>query len=72
MYQYMLDNPDMLTSSNPEGVARVKNENYAFLMESTSIDYMAERECDITAVGGQLDDKGYGIAMRKSSFMLLC
>lgn len=60
-----MDNPDMLTSSNPEGVARVKNENYAFLMESTSIDYMAERECDITAVGGLLDDKGYAIAMRK-------
>ncbi|XP_026481358.1 glutamate receptor ionotropic, kainate 3-like [Ctenocephalides felis] len=67
MYQYMMDNPDMLTSSNPEGVARVKNENYAFLMESTSIDYMAERECDITAVGGLLDDKGYAIAMRKFS-----
>ncbi|XP_059617774.1 uncharacterized protein LOC132262512 [Phlebotomus argentipes] len=67
MYEYMNDNPDMLTSSNPEGLSRVKNENYAFLMESTSIEYITERDCDVTMVNGLLDDKGYGIAMRKNS-----
>lgn len=66
MYQYMTENPDLLTSSNPEGLNRVKTENYAFLMESTSIEYIIERECDVTQIGGLLDDKGYGIAMRKS------
>uniref|UniRef100_A0A1B0EVZ2 Ionotropic glutamate receptor C-terminal domain-containing protein n=1 Tax=Phlebotomus papatasi TaxID=29031 RepID=A0A1B0EVZ2_PHLPP len=35
MYKYMMDHPDMLTSSNSEGLSRVKSENYAFLMEST-------------------------------------
>lgn len=50
---------------------RVKDENYAFLMESTSIEYITERECDVTQVGGLLDDKGYGIAMRKSNTILL-
>lgn len=36
-------------------------------MESTSIEYLTERECDVTQIGGQLDEKGYGIAMRKNS-----
>lgn len=47
---------------------RVKSdsENYAFLMESTSIEYMVERNCDVAQVGGLLDSKGYGIAMKKS------
>ncbi|OWR43876.1 ionotropic glutamate receptor subunit ia, partial [Danaus plexippus plexippus] len=45
----------------------VKNENYAFLMESTSIEYMVERNCDVARVGGMLDSKGYGIAMKKNS-----
>ncbi|XP_058127389.1 glutamate receptor ionotropic, kainate 2-like [Anopheles ziemanni] len=67
MYKYMMDNVELLTSSNPEGLQRVKTENYAFLMESTSIEYIVERECDVTQIGGLLDDKGYGIAMRKNS-----
>ena len=32
--------------------------NYAFLMESTSIEYTIERNCDLTQVGGMLDSKG--------------
>lgn len=66
MWQFMSNHPEHLTSSNIEGVERVKTQNYAFLMESTSIEYTVERECDVTQVGGLLDDKGYGIAMRKS------
>ncbi|XP_055684020.1 glutamate receptor ionotropic, kainate 2-like [Lutzomyia longipalpis] len=67
MYKYMMEHPELLTNSNPEGLARVKSENYAFLMESTSIEYLTERECDVAQVNGLLDDKGYGIAMRKNS-----
>lgn len=66
MYKFMMDNPDLMTSSNPEGLERVQTEDYAFLMESTSIEYLAERHCDVAQVGGLLDDKGYGIAMPKS------
>lgn len=53
---------------------RVKSdtENYAFLMESTSIEYMVERNCDVAQVGGLLDSKGYGIAMKKSKHLLYC
>lgn len=40
-------------------------------MESTSIEYMVERNCDVAQVGGLLDSKGYGIAMKKSTYILL-
>lgn len=35
--------------------------SYAFLMESTSIEYVIERNCELTQVGGMLDSKGYGM-----------
>lgn len=56
----------VLTSGNDEGISKVLKENYAFFMESSSIEYIVERECDLAQIGGLLDQKGYGIAMRKS------
>ncbi|KAM8707036.1 hypothetical protein ACLKA7_011186 [Drosophila subpalustris] len=66
MYEFMKDNPEFMTNSNQEGVDRVENSNYAFLMESTTIEYITERRCTLTQVGALLDEKGYGIAMRKN------
>lgn len=37
-------------------------------MESTSIEYVIERNCELTQVGGMLDSKGYGIAMPPSKY----
>ncbi|EEC03257.1 glutamate receptor, putative, partial [Ixodes scapularis] len=51
-----------MVESNSEGVSRVLSEAYAFLMESTSIEYVAQRHCQLNQVGGLLDSKGYGIA----------
>lgn len=62
----MQENDDCLTPNNDIGVERVIKEKYAFLMESTSIEYEVERKCDLTQVGNLLDSKGYGIVMRKS------
>ncbi|KAJ8677720.1 hypothetical protein QAD02_013507 [Eretmocerus hayati] len=58
----------VFTKSNVEGVERVVKGrgSYAFLMESTSIEYVIERNCELTQVGGLLDSKGYGIAMPPS------
>ncbi|XP_043279384.1 glutamate receptor ionotropic, kainate 3-like isoform X2 [Venturia canescens] len=70
MFKYMEDNAaDVLTEDNDEGTERVydKNQNYAFLMESSSIQYIVQRACNLTQIGGLLDSKGYGIAMRKTS-----
>ncbi|XP_014297240.1 glutamate receptor ionotropic, kainate 2 isoform X2 [Microplitis demolitor] len=66
MYQYMKDHPEVMTVDNDEGRIRASNEDYAFLMESSMIDYVAQRDCNLTQIGGQLDNKGYGIAMRKN------
>jgi len=57
--------PSVFVQSNPEGIELVKKSNglYAFLMESTTIEYVIERECDTTQIGGLLDSKGYGIAL---------
>ncbi|VVC91834.1 unnamed protein product [Leptidea sinapis] len=53
--------------SNEEGIQKVMKEQYAFLAESTTIEYTIERNCEVTMVGEQLDSKGYGIAMKKNS-----
>lgn len=68
MYQYMMDNPSLLTADNDEGIIRVYSgaEDYAFIMESASIEYTIERKCNLTQVGAKLDDKNYGIGMSKS------
>ncbi|XP_011185912.1 glutamate receptor ionotropic, kainate 2 isoform X1 [Zeugodacus cucurbitae] len=67
MNEFMIKNPDLLFETNFQGVDRVKNgKNYAFLMESTSIEYNIVRECNLMKVGEPLDEKGYGIAMVKN------
>ncbi|KYN07195.1 Glutamate receptor, ionotropic kainate 2, partial [Cyphomyrmex costatus] len=70
MWATMVDSrPGVFTSSNDEGVDRVikGKRQYAFLMESTTIEYKMERNCDIIKIGGLIDNKGYGIAMPRNS-----
>lgn len=70
MHKYMMDNADeVLLAKNEDGVRKVQQENYAYFMESSSIEYIKERKCNVTQVGGLLDAKGYGIAMRKGWFI---
>ena len=61
--------PKVFTGSNNEGVKRVLESpgQYAFLMESNSISYQTERNCELTQIGGLLDSKGYGIAFTPGS-----
>ncbi len=63
MWNYMKANPDVFVKKNQDGIDRVKAESYAFLMESTTIDYTVQRECNLTQIGGLLDNKGYGIGL---------
>lgn len=57
--------PSVFTKDNNEGKDRVLKGKgmYAFLMESSSLEYITARECDVTQIGGLLDSKAYGIAM---------
>ncbi|XP_063622159.1 glutamate receptor ionotropic, kainate 2 isoform X2 [Cydia splendana] len=61
--------PSVFATTNKEGEERVMRGKggYAYLMESTTIEYVVERNCDLTQVGGMLDSKGYGIAMPPNS-----
>lgn len=67
VWEYIYKNPDVMVHDNNDGVERVEKENYAFFMESTSIEYITERKCKLGQVGRLLDEKGYGIAMQKDS-----
>ncbi|KAF5284017.1 hypothetical protein FQR65_LT13624 [Abscondita terminalis] len=59
--------PSVFVSSYEDGIQKVLESNYAFLMESTMIDYAVQRDCNLTKIGGLLDSKGYGIATPKGS-----
>ena len=52
-----------LVKNSDEGIHRVLTTDYALLMESTSIEYVTQRNCNLTQIGGLLDTKGYGIGM---------
>ena len=71
MYDYMSQNPELMTSTNDAGVAKASAGRYAFLMESSTIEYTTQRNCDVVQVGNKLDEKGYGIAMKKGKFHAL-
>ncbi|KAH7645139.1 glutamate receptor [Dermatophagoides farinae] len=62
MWRFMENRPMVFVKTYDEGVQRVLEGNYAFLMESTMLDYMVQRNCNLTQIGGLLDSKGYGIA----------
>jgi len=54
--------PSVFVSTYDEGIRRVNEGNYAFLMESTTLDYFVHRNCNLTQIGGLLDSKYFGIA----------
>ncbi len=55
-------------NSNEEGISRVLNKDYAYLMESPLIDYAIQKDCNLTQIGGLLDSKGYGIATQLGKY----
>ncbi|XP_074389962.1 glutamate receptor ionotropic, kainate 5 isoform X9 [Zonotrichia albicollis] len=55
--------PSVFVKSTEEGIARVLNSKYAFLLESTMNEYHRRHNCNLTQIGGLLDTKGYGIGM---------
>ncbi|CAD7085927.1 unnamed protein product [Hermetia illucens] len=61
--------PSVFATSNEEGKERVQKGRrmYAFLMESTSLEYITERHCDLMEVGSRFGDKFYGIALPLNS-----
>ena len=73
MAEFMDNNREVFKSSNSIGRDAVEKANgkYAFFMESATIEYITERFCNLTQVGGLLDNKGYGIATKKGDSQTL-
>ncbi|XP_071115475.1 glutamate receptor ionotropic, kainate 2-like isoform X1 [Haliotis cracherodii] len=63
MWNFMNTSEDnVFVKDGAEGVNRVLAGGYAYLGESTSVEYNIQRNCELMQVGGLLDSKGYGIA----------
>lgn len=58
----------VLVKSNEEGIQRVLTSDYAFLMESTTIEFVTQRNCNLTQIGGLIDSKGYGVGTPMGRF----
>ncbi|XP_064408163.1 glutamate receptor ionotropic, kainate 3 [Latimeria chalumnae] len=67
MWAFMTNKPTSLVKSREDGIQRVLTSEYALLLESTSIEYITQRYCNLTRVGGLIDSKGYGIGTPKGS-----
>ena len=59
--------PSVFVPTYKEGVERVLGGNFAFLCESSMLDWLVQRDCNLTQIGGLVDNKGYGIATPKGS-----
>ncbi len=57
--------PSVFVNQSAEGILRVKQGDYAYLMESSMLEYYIERDCELMQIGGLLDSKGYGIGLPK-------
>jgi len=69
MWAFMDSHRDkVFVEKSDEGIELVMKGDYAFLMESTMIDYNVQRNCDLMQVGGLLDSKGYGIGTRIGNY----
>jgi glutamate receptor, ionotropic, invertebrate len=66
MYRFMTISQSFVQSAE-EGIAKVKAGGYAFILESTTLQYIRNRDCELIQIGDLLDDKGYGIAAPSGS-----
>ncbi|XP_014204503.1 glutamate receptor ionotropic, kainate 3-like [Copidosoma floridanum] len=51
-----------MVTNNEDAFKLVRDEKYAFIMESSSIEYIQYRQCDLEQAGPLIDQKSYAIA----------
>lgn len=62
MWEFMNSRRQAVMVKNvEEGIQRVLTSDYAFLMESTTIEFATQRNCNLTQIGGLIDSKAYGV-----------
>ncbi|XP_041358488.1 glutamate receptor-like isoform X2 [Gigantopelta aegis] len=70
MWNFMSANSDVFVKTVDEGIQKVRDSNfkYAFLLESSNIEYVNNRKpCDTVKVGPNLNQKAFGIATPRGS-----
>lgn len=50
MYSFMDTHPSVFVSGEREGLAKVRNEKYAFIVESPFAEYVVQRDCALLAI----------------------
>uniref|UniRef100_A0A3Q2XVZ3 Glutamate receptor n=1 Tax=Hippocampus comes TaxID=109280 RepID=A0A3Q2XVZ3_HIPCM len=62
MWEFMNSRRQSVMVKNvEEGIQRALTSEYAFLMESTTIEFVTQRNCNLTQIGGLIDSKAYGV-----------
>ncbi|XP_013771107.1 glutamate receptor ionotropic, kainate 2-like [Pundamilia nyererei] len=62
MWEFMSSRRHSVMVKNvEEGIHRVLTSDYAFLMESTTIEFVTQRNCNLTQIGSLIDSKAYGV-----------
>lgn len=59
--------PHTFVRTVDEGVQKAKEGNFAMVMESLTIEELANNDCDIKQLGEEMEKIGYGIGMKKDS-----
>ncbi|CAB1453804.1 unnamed protein product [Pleuronectes platessa] len=62
MWEFMSSRRHSVMVKNiEEGIHRVLTSDYAFLMESTTIEFVIQRNCNLTQIGALIDSRAYGV-----------
>ena len=63
--------PSVYTDGNQAGMDRVMKGDggYAYFMEAAALEYYMARNCELTQIGGLLDNKGYGIGLPLGTYI---
>ena len=67
MYENMQNNPEVMTKSIWEGVERVKNSRYAYILEASSAKYLVGQDCSLKYIEETYFPKHYALALTKNS-----
>ena len=73
MWEFMNSRRQSVMVKNvEEGIQRVLTSDYAFLMESTTIEFVTQRNCNLTQIGGLIDSKAYGVGTPMGTYCSVC
>lgn len=68
MAQYFKSNPKVFALSTTDGIKRVRQEKYAFILESGYAEHVAaNRPCDMVVLGDTIRESSYSFACRPNT-----